>query len=104
MSPIPVHLAVEDDLSESVLRKLLGDTNREYTIGMVFGGRGFGYLRNRVENFNAAAVSGTPIILLTDLDQHGCAPEIIHDWLQQQPHANLVFRVAVREVESWLLA
>jgi hypothetical protein len=41
---------------------------------------------------------------LTDLDQHGCAPEIIKGWLREQPHGNLVFRVAVREVEAWLLA
>jgi hypothetical protein len=30
MSPIPVHLAVEDDLSEAVIRRLLLDTGREY--------------------------------------------------------------------------
>jgi hypothetical protein len=104
MNPIPVHLAVEDELSEHVLRKLLIDTDREYAVGSVFGGRGFGYLRSRANNFNAAAAAGTPILLLTDLDQHGCAPEIIQDWLTMQPHANLIFRVAVREVESWLLA
>src|SRR5215216_3086937 len=102
MSLIPVHLAVEDDLSESVLRRLLRDSNRDYSVGTVFARGGFGYLRSRVRNFNAAAVAGTPIILLTDLDNSLCPTELIQDWLEAQPHANLIFRVAVREVESWL--
>jgi hypothetical protein len=42
--------------------------------------------------------------LLTDLDQHPCPPVLIDDWLDVEPHSNLIFRVAVREVESWLLA
>lgn len=104
MSPIPVHLAVEDDLSESVVRRLLLDTGRDYSIGTVFGRGGFGYLQNRARNWNAAAAAGTPILLLTDLDQHPCPPGLIDDWLDSEPHENLIFRVAVREVESWLLA
>ena len=104
MSPIPVHLAVEDDLSEAVIRRLLLHTGRDYAIGMVFGRGDFGYLRTRANNFNAAAASGTPILLLTDLDQHPCPSGLMDDWLDIEAHANLVFRVAVREVESWLLA
>jgi len=42
MSPIPVHLAVEDDLSEVVVRRLLFDVGRDYAIGTVFGRGGFG--------------------------------------------------------------
>ncbi len=104
MSPIPVHLVVEDDLSESVIRRLLLDTGRDYAIGTVFGRTGFGYLQSRANNWNAAAAAGTPIVLLTDLDQHPCPPGLIDDWLDREPHANLIFRVAVKEVESWLLA
>jgi hypothetical protein len=104
MSPIPVHLAVEDDLSEFVIRRLLLDTGRHYSIGNVFGRGGFGYLQSRAKNWNAAAAAGTPILLLTDLDQHPCPSGLIEDWLDLEPHANLLFRVAVREVESWLLA
>ena len=103
MSPIPVHLAVEDDLSEVVIRRLLLDTGRDYAVGTVFERTGFGYLQNRANNWNAAA-AGTPILLLTDLDQHPCPSALIDDWLDWDVHANLIFRVAVREVESWLLA
>jgi hypothetical protein len=104
MSPIPVHLAVEDDLGEVVIRRLLLDTGREYAIGSVFGRTGYGYLRSTANNWNAAAAAGTPVVLLTDLDRHPCPPGLIDDWLDFDPHANLIFRVAVREVESWLLA
>jgi hypothetical protein len=104
MSLIPIHLAVEDDLSQSVVRRLLMDTERDYSIGMVFGRGGFGYLRTTANNWNAAAAAGTPILLLTDLDQHPCPAELIDSWLDFAPHANLIFRVAVREVESWVLA
>ncbi len=104
MSPIPVHLAVEDDLSESVVRRLLLDTGRDYAIGIVFGRGGFGYLKNRANNWNAAAAAGTPILLLTDLDTDLCPANLIESWLDLEPDANLIFRVAVREVESWLLA
>jgi hypothetical protein len=104
MSLIPVHLAVEDDLSESVLRRLLHHTRRDYAVGSVFARGGFGYLRSRTKNFNSAAISGTPIILLTDLDQYPCASHVIQEWLGTRPHEDFIFRVAVREVESWLLA
>lgn len=104
MRPIPVHLAVEDELSEIVVRRLLLDAGRDYAVGTVFGRGGFGYLRSRAKNWNAAAAAGTPVLLLTDLDQHACPSGLIDDWLNCEPHANLIFRVAVREVESWLLA
>jgi hypothetical protein len=54
MSPIPVHLAVEDDLSEAIIRRLLLGTRREYFVGTVFGRGGFGYLRTTAQTWNEA--------------------------------------------------
>ena len=104
MSPIPIHIAVEDELSERILRRLLLESKREYVIGSVFGRGGFGYLKTRAKNWNAAAAAGTPILLLTDLDEHQCASGLIESWLESEPHENLMFRIAVREVEAWILA
>ena len=104
MSPIPLHLVIEDDLSEVVLRRLLTDADRDYFVGSTYGRNGFGYLRNTAKKWNAAAAAGTPILLLTDLDQHDCPLTLIREWLDEESHANFLFRVAVREVESWLLA
>ena len=104
MSPIPLHLVIEDELSEVVIRRVLEDTGKGYAIGSTYGRTGFGYLRSTASKWNAAAAAGTPILLLTDLDQHACPPELIAEWLNYACHANFIFRVAVREVESWLLA
>lgn len=104
MSPIPLHLVIEDELSEAVVRRVLADTHRDYWVGLAYGRTGFGYLRSTANNWNAAAAAGTPILLLTDLDRHDCPPNLISEWLDRECHANFLFRVAVREVESWLLA
>jgi hypothetical protein len=103
MSPIPVNMAVEDELSDLVLRTLLRYADRNYFIGTVFGRGGYGYLRRTAPGWNAGA-RGTPFILLTDLDNHTCPPALIQEWLNLPIHPNLIFRVAVREVEAWLLA
>ncbi len=103
MNPIPVNLAVEDPLSEAVLRRLLAGVAGKYAIGTVYGHTGFGYLRKTVRGWNHAA-RGVPFVLLTDLDKYSCPPELLQDWLNQPQHPSLLFRVAVREVEAWLLA
>jgi hypothetical protein len=104
MSPIPLHLVIEDELSEIVIRRVLADTQKDYSVGSAYGRTGFGYLRSTANNWNAAAAAGTPILLLTDLDQHDCPVELIAEWMNHPCHANFLFRIAVREVESWLLA
>jgi hypothetical protein len=103
MNSIPVNLAVEDDLSESVIRTLISFVNRGYHIGTTYGRNGFGYLRRTARGWNAAA-RGIPFILLTDLDNGPCPSALIQEWLGVPLHPNLIFRVAVREVEAWLLA
>jgi len=43
--------------------------------------------------------------MLTDLDRAECPPMLLSEWFREAPrHPNLLFRIAVREVESWLLA
>jgi len=99
-SHIPLNIAVEDDLSEAVLRKILPD---RYVVGNRYMRGGFGYLKKNIHEFNIAA-KGMPFLVLTDLDLAECAPTLIKKWLSDPIHHNLLFRVAVREVESWVLA
>lgn len=101
--PVPINLAVEDLLSEAAARRLLCVCRSPVAIGSVYGKSGFGYLRRTARSFNNAA-KGTPFLLLTDLDTGECAPRLVADWLGVAPHPNFIFRVAVREVESWILA
>jgi hypothetical protein len=100
---IPVNLAVEDLLSEAVLKGMLKQSGRPYMVGTCYSSRGFGYLKKRLDGFNHAA-KGTPFLVLTNLDQSECAPILIKEWLPYPQEKNLLFRVAVKAVESWLLA
>ena len=95
-------LAVEDQLSEAVGRRLLEylGMNSTATIGK----RGFGYLKRRAPNLNQTA-KGFPVFLLTDLDSpNQCPPGLISDWLRSPRNEALIFRVAVMEIESWVMA
>ncbi len=103
MPSVSVNLVVEDALSEAILRKLLASVRREFQIATVFGHKGNTYIRQRLSSFNLAARQ-RPFIVLTDLDRGTCAPSLINSWLPHDRHPNLIFRVAVREAEAWLLA
>lgn len=103
MASIPINIAVEDQLSEVVLRRLIDHVNRDYFVGTAYGQTGFGYLKRTIAGWNAAA-RGIPFALLTDLDEYECPSALIGDWLRVPIHPNLIFRVAIKEVESWLLA
>ena len=101
---LPLIIAVEDVLSEAVIKRLLQDTERAFkpsTIGL----KGNTYLRAKARGLNRSA-QGFPILMLTDLDDaRSCAPSLITDWLGgDAKHDNFLFRVAVLEVEAWLLA
>jgi len=99
--PIPINLAVEDSLTESLTLKILRDTS--YAPKTIYNRGGYGYLRRSINSFNLAA-RGTPFLVGTDLDQYECPPLLIADWLRTPKHPNLLIRVAVREAEAWLLA
>jgi hypothetical protein len=98
-----ITLAVEDPLSEAVLRTILRQSGRPYHVQSCIGLSGFGYLRKNIRELNHAARK-LPILVLTDLDRAECAPILRREWLNVSPHQNLMFRVAVREVESWIMA
>jgi hypothetical protein len=42
-------------------------------------------------------------VLLADLDRHACPPELLHAWSARSEPRRLMVRIAVREVEAWLL-
>lgn len=102
MEAIYITLAVEDVLSEAVARKLLMQSDRNYQVSQCLCRGGFGYLKSRINAFNQAARI-LPFFVLTDQDS-GCPPEKIAAWLKQKPSANLIFRTAVMEIESWIMA
>jgi hypothetical protein len=97
--PLSVYIAVEDRISEAVLQKILGEQYAPKSIIT----EGSGNLRSRIASYNSAA-KHTPFIVLTDLDEAECPPALIRTLLPVKRHEDLILRVAVREVEAWLLA
>lgn len=101
-NPIPINLVVEDNLSEAVIQRILNESSSRFAVGYSYGRGGYGYIKQKVQAFNNAA-KGTPFLVLSDLED-GCAPTQVKAWLPVPRHNNLIFRIAVREIESWLLA
>jgi hypothetical protein len=100
---LPLTVATEDELSEAIALRLLKDFPG-ILIGSSIRRGGNGYLRSRIRNFCDIART-SPVLLLTDLDTHPCPPGLIQDWVRRHPvPRTMLLRVAVREVESWLLA
>jgi hypothetical protein len=96
-------LVVEDAPSEAVLRRLVISAGHNLHVTSVFRAGGFGQIKSRLENFrNASHV--IPHIVMTDLDAYPCPPELLKDWKVGKLPDRMLMRIAVREVESWLLA
>lgn len=100
---IYVSIVYEDDLSELVMTKLLDQFQHKYYITNTYSGHGFGYLKANIKGFNEASVE-SPYFMLTDLDNYECPLSLIQDWVDFVLNPNFIFRIAVKEVESWLLA
>ena len=94
----------EDPVTRQVIKKLLQVTCPEgFNIIREDPVRG-SEVKKLTPNYNALAAS-FPIILLADLDNNNCPPTEQAAWLNNQPkHPNFMFRFAVDEAESWLLA
>jgi len=99
-----VLVAIEDELSRAVAVKLANQVlGNQVSLQFVLG-RGNGRLLKGMQKFRNAARS-FPVWLLTDLDREKCPTALINRWTggTALPH-NFCFRVAVREIEAWLLA
>lgn len=105
-----IFYAVEDLLSEAVIRRLILEAAGGHTkisrLGARLGG-GASTIRSSLGKYSNLA-NRSPVILVTDLDQAECAPTLKRAWFGPEADASwpkkLVFCVAVREIEAWLLA
>ncbi len=96
-----ISAVVEGIIDEAVIRRLVVHLGGE--LGTVYGKSGKAKVLQRLKGYNQAAYR-SPWLILIDLDQDAdCAPPL-KNRLLPFPAPNLCFRIAVREVESWLLA
>lgn len=103
--PKQITTVYEDELSGAVIDRILSSYRPDISIQKSVSCYGFGRIKKNLLGYNKTANSGFPYFILTDLDTVICAPQLIDDWTNRTPlSSNLLFRVAVREVESWILA
>ena len=96
-------IVCEDQLSEVVMRKMIAHYSSFNRFNIVpLGKRGRGYIQAKINDLNSNG--NFPFFILADLDMDKCAPGLIRQWMRKPCRRNMVFRIAIREVESWLLA
>ena len=102
MSDKSAILAVEDALGEAVSIRILASL--DIVVRQRLGLKGKDYLRNKADSLNRTA-RGFPVFMLTDQDSpNQCPPQLIRLWLKGRQHPHFFLRVAVMEVESWIMA
>lgn len=100
---LAIALIVEDDLSLAVMQKILAFTDRGYTVLRPLVERGVDNIRLSLAKYRNASRALAHVVLV-DLDTAPCAAALRAQWgLTTLPDA-MLFRVAVREVEAWILA
>ena len=107
---------VEDAPSASVLNRLVAHTNKDaanpihFRAGFPAIRGGCGDIRQKAGTYVRMARNGLRVVVVVDLDTNSCAPTLIREWFGLEDDADvllpeeLVFRVAVREIESWIMA
>jgi hypothetical protein len=73
-------------------------------ISQRLGLKGKGYLQSKAPSLNQTA-KGFPVFMLTDQDAPGqCPPQLVQTWTKGERNVEFFLRVAVMEVESWVMA
>jgi hypothetical protein len=99
--PVVISAAVEGAIDEVALRRLCNAVGT--TLGDVYGRKGKSFVLSQLGGYNYSARFRHWIVLV-DLDtDFDCAPDAKTAWLST-PADLMCFRVAVHELEAWLLA
>lgn len=102
----------EDPLSAEILLRLIRgerlDPNSQELIELQAERGGNSYIRAKFANYCQLSMRGN-VYILTDLDNSPCAPSLRSEWLTGAHISpplpqGMVFSIAEKEVESWLLA
>lgn len=101
----PIYIATEDVLSETVAERLVHESASDLQIAVRVRKNGNSYLKSKFPELLKTAAK-IPVFLITDLDNIRCPVELIKSWTQNTPPppGGMIMRVAVREIESWILA
>ena len=96
-------LVTEDLLSAAVSTKILAYFGINIVQSVIYEGQT--YLQRKAQSFNQTAHEECGVFMLTDLDSPNlCPPTLIESWLRAPRNPRFLLRVAVMEVESWIMA
>src|SRR5687768_12681237 len=99
--PLPVSIAVEGQSDVAVVERVLAFVG--CSIDAIYGRVGKAQIDSSLHGYNNAA-RFAPWLVLRDLDSDAACPSALARQLLPAPATWMRFRIAVREVESWLLA
>lgn len=98
-----VILVVEDRLTDAVSTKILQHFDIEIVQRVIYEGNS--YLQRKASSYNRAAHQECGVLMLTDLDSPNlCPPTLIQSWVKGHLNRWFFLRVAVMEIESWIMA
>lgn len=103
MSPVDISLIAEGPLDEEVLRQIIAQKASHLQPKVCYGKRGRDWMKANLIKYNQAATF-QPFVTLADLERDLCAPSLLQLWFPHGMHENMRPRIAVRMVESWILA
>lgn len=94
----------EDDLCCALGEKLVAAELPGWVLAQApINTRGITKLLPRIPDYIEQARFVQPVLCIADTDRE-CAVTFLLKWLPKKSHANFIFRLAVMESESWLLA
>jgi hypothetical protein len=94
----------EDEITHQVILKIYESSQGYISESKAIHCNGNGKIRKQINAYNNAAQYGYYFVI-TDLDDdYDCAALLVKAWLPNTRSDQLFFRVAVHEIESWLLA
>lgn len=103
MSNNIIAVVAEDKLTESVIHKCISVFLPSYTVSRSEIKNGRGNVKKDLAPYMNLACS-IPVVIVVDLDHDICAPNLLNLWNLQKVTSKFIFRVAVREIEAWVLA
>lgn len=97
-----IRLLVEGRLDEAVAQRLAVESG--FIVENAQGKQGWMFVQRNLPTLNAMA-QFTPCLALVDFmdTRTTCPPSVVSQWIPNR-NDNMVFRIVVRELESWLLA
>lgn len=97
-----INTLVEGDLDEAAALKLIAAAN--HIPGVCYGKHGCEYIKRKIGGFNSASQLLYCLTLVDLMDTKlVCPADIVKQWLPRRA-ARMLFRVVVRELESWFIA